>query len=313
MKVLVTGANGFIGRALCEYLTSKQYNVVPAVRQTSSLPNHYLLSIDDDASLNKALDGCKNIVHLAGLAHIMDKRNANLHKAFHAANVEYTTKLAHKAASAGVRRFIFISTVKVNGEYTKPGESFSCKDKPKPEESDEYAISKWRAEQALLKLSRETGLEVVIIRPPLVYGPGVKGNFMSLLNWLEHGVPLPLGSINNQRSLVGLSNLIDLIVTCLDHPVAANQLFLVSDSEDLSTTALLQHLAKALNKPSRLLPFPPSILKLGLNLLGKNNIAQRLLDNLQIDDCKTKDLLTWAPPYSVEEEIQRTVDWYLKL
>lgn len=313
MKILVTGANGFIGRALCEYLTANRYDVLPVVRHTSNIPNEYILNDFDKTSWNKALDGCDSVVHLAGLAHIMDKQNANnSHNAFHSANVSFTKMLADNAVAAGVRRFIFISTVKVNGEYTEPGISFSSNDLPNPKANDEYAISKLKAEQSLQKIAKETGLELVIIRPPLVYGPGVKGNFLSLLKMLDRGLPLPFGAIHNQRSLVGLNNLIDLIITCLNHPAANNQIFFVSDNEDLSTTVLLKRMGKALNKPSRLIPISSNIFKIGLNIIGKKNLSQRLLENLQIDTHQTKELLNWSPPSSVDDELQRTTEWYLK-
>ena len=218
-------------------------------------------------------------------------------------NVEGTLNLARQAADAGVRRFIFISSVKVNGEQTPPGKPFGAEDRPVPE--DAYGISKWEAEQGLQQLAAETGMELVVIRPPLVYGPGVKGNFAAMIRLVEKGIPLPLGAIHNQRTLVALDNLVDLIIRCIDHPAAANQVFLAGDGEDLSTTELLRRLGKAMGRPVRLLPVPESLLVLGATLLGKQAVARRLLGSLQVDISKARDLLGWEPPLSVDEGLRR--------
>jgi nucleoside-diphosphate-sugar epimerase len=310
MKVLVTGANGFIGTPLCKSFSEMQYDVIPVVRRPSAIPNSRILEYNNDAKWMECLEGCDSIVHLAGRAHVMQDPATDPYKAFHVANVEATLKLAYRAVKAGVRRLLFISTIKVNGEYTLPGTRFTPNDVPAPD-NDSYALSKLEAEQALWEVSTKSGLEIVIIRPPLVYGPRVKGNFLSLMHWIEKGLPLPLGAIHNKRSLVGLDNLIDLIITCNDHPSAANQTFLVSDNQDLSTTELLQHLGIALNKPTRLLPLPPLILDWGLTALGKKSIAQRLLSNLQVEITKTEELLSWSPPVSIDEGLRTTVEWYL--
>ena len=208
-----------------------------------------------------------------------------------------------------MKRFIFLSSIKVNGERTISGTRFTSADNTFPK--DAYGISKWEAEQALYEVSARTGLEVVIIRPPLVYGPGVKGNFLSLLGWLNRGIPLPLGAIHNLRSLISIDNLVDLIITCIKHPAAANQTFLVSDDEDLSTTELLRRMSAALDKPARLLLVPSSLLQLCANLLGIKAVAQRLLENLQVDISHTKEVLDWTPPVSVGEGLRRTAKWYL--
>jgi nucleoside-diphosphate-sugar epimerase len=218
-------------------------------------------------------------------------------------NVDGTLNLARQAAAAGVQRFVFISSIKVNGEQTPLGQPFTADDTPAPE--DAYGISKWEAEQGLQQLASETGVEVVIIRPPLVYGPKVRGNFASMISLAEKGLPLPLGAINNQRSLVALDNLVNLIITCIDHPAAANQVFLAGDGKDLSTTELLQGVAKAIGKPSRLISVPASLLMLGATLLGKKAVAQRVLGSLQVDISKARDLLEWEPPISVEEGLKR--------
>jgi UDP-glucose 4-epimerase len=223
--------------------------------------------------------------------------------AFRAVNVEGTLNLARQAAAAGVKRFVFVSSVKVNGEATLPGQPFTADDAPAP--LDAYGISKMEAEQALREIALQTGMEVVIIRPPLVYGPGVKANFAAMMRWLQRGVPLPLGAIHNQRSLVALDNLVDLIVTCLTHPAAANQTFLVSDGEDVSTTELLRRMGRAMGRPARLIPVPVSWLKLAAALVGKRDVAQRLCGSLQVDIEKTRRLLGWTPPLTLDQGLKK--------
>jgi nucleoside-diphosphate-sugar epimerase len=230
---------------------------------------------------------------------------------FRRTNTAGTLNLARQAASVGVRRFIYLSSIKVNGEHTQPNQPFTIIDKYH-QLTEPYALSKQEAEKNLRQLAIETGMEVVIIRPPLVYGAGVKGNFKSMMDWITKGIPLPLGKINNQRSLVALPNLIDLITTCIDHPAAANQTFLVSDGEDLSTTQLLTRLGQALGKPARLLPVPQKLLETALNLIGKKVIAQRLCGNLQIDMTHTCQTLNWTPPVSVDEALYQTAKAYLQ-
>jgi nucleoside-diphosphate-sugar epimerase len=243
------------------------------------------------------------VIHAAARAHIMKDEVADPLAEYRRVNVDGTLNLARQAAAAGVKRFIFISSIKVNGEQTPLGQPFTADDTPAPE--DAYGISKWEAEQGLQQLATETGMEVVIIRPPLVYGPGVKGNFASMIKLVAKGLPFPLGAIHNQRSLVAVDNLVDLIITCIDHPVAANQVFLAGDGQDLSTTELLRGVAKAMGKPARLIPVPSSLLMLGATLLGKKAVAQRLLGSLQVDIAKARNLLGWEPPVSVEEGLER--------
>jgi UDP-glucose 4-epimerase len=228
---------------------------------------------------------------------------------FRLINVEGTLELARQAALSGVRRFIYLSSIKVNGEQTLSGQSFTEQDVPAP--ADSYALSKLEAEESLRDLAKQTGMEVVIIRPPLVYGPGVKANFLNMMCWLHKGMPLPFASINNRRSLVALDNLLDLIVVCLEHPEAANQIFLVSDGDDLSTTELLRRMAHALGKPVRLMPVPVSLLKAGAGLLGRRDMAQRLCGSLQVDISKARTLLGWNPPISVEDGLSRTAQGFL--
>lgn len=233
----------------------------------------------------------------------MDDPSADPLTEFRRVNVEGTLNLARQAAAAGVQRFIFISSIKVNGEETAPGDAFTASDVPAPQ--DPYGLSKFEAEEGLRSLAQQTGMEVVIIRPPLVYGPSVKGNFASMIKLVQKGLPLPLGAIHNKRSLVGIDNLVDLIIRCIDHPAAANQTFLASDGVDLSTTELLRSVVKAMGKPSRLVPVPASLLQTGAGLLGKKAMAQRLLGSLQVDISKTREVLGWEPPYTVEEGLRR--------
>jgi nucleoside-diphosphate-sugar epimerase len=220
-------------------------------------------------------------------------------------NVDGTLNVARHALEVGVKRFLFVSSIKVNGEHTPPGRPFTEEAAPAPE--DPYGISKYEAERELQALCAETGMELVIIRPPLVYGPGVKGNFASMIRLMEKGLPLPLGAVRNKRSLVALDNLVDLIVTCVDSPAAANQVFLAADGQDISTTELLRNVANAMGKPARLLPVPSGLLMLGASLFGKKAVAKRLLGSLQVDISKARELLGWQPPVSVEEGLARAV------
>jgi UDP-glucose 4-epimerase len=315
MNVLVTGSTGFIGRALINQLDIHSFKPLASVRkQTSLFPSHISQVVGGDilpsTVWKETLSNIDVVIHLAARVHIMNDTNTNPLAEFRKVNTEGTLNLARQAASAGVRRFIFLSSIKVNGEASNLNYPFTSKDTYIPR--DPYGLSKYEAEQGLKKTAEETGMEVVIIRPPLVYGPNVKANFLSMMKWLYKGVPLPLGSIHNKRSLVALDNLIDLIITCIKHSAAANQTFLVSDDEDLSTTGLLERMTKALGRKSRLIPIPPRIITLGATLLGKKDIAQRLCSSLQVDISHTKDTLGWKPPFSTDEALQKTADAYLK-
>ena len=256
------------------------------------------------------MKGVNAVVHLAARVHVMQDSAADPLAAFRLTNVQATLNLARQAAAAGVHRFIFVSSVKVNGESTQTGQVFGADDRPHP--VDAYGISKSEAEDGLRALAGESGMEVVIIRPPLVYGPGVKANFAAMMRWLHRGLPLPLGSVHNQRSLVALDNLVDLIAVCLFHPGAVNQTFMASDGEDLSTTRLLKCLGQALGKPARLLAVPPLILTTGAALVGQSHIAKRLCDSLQVDIGKTRSLLGWAPPVSVDVALAQTARAFLE-
>lgn len=309
-SLMVTGASGFIGRALCAELIRRRHPVRAIVRDESKIKDSRCLNIkvaDIDAGTNwvAALQNIDVVVHLAARVHVMHDTEADPLMAFRAVNLEGTCNLARQAAAAGVKRFVFISSVKVNGEATRAGVPFSADDMPAP--LDPYGVSKMEAEQGLRQVAAATGMEVVIIRPPLVYGPGVKANFAALMRAVQRGLPLPLGAVHNLRSLVGLDNLVDLIVTCIAHPQAANQRFLVSDGHDLSTAELVRAMAHAATVSARLLPVPVWALQAGAKLLGKNDEVQRLCGNLQVDISKTRELLGWVPPVSVEEGLRRAM------
>jgi UDP-glucose 4-epimerase len=315
MRVLVTGANGFIGSATCRRLLTDGHDVTGALRRAESfLPERVGRAVvgvlDGKTCWKSALRDVKNVIHLAARVHVLQESTVDSLAAFRLANTETTLNLARQAAASGVRRFVLLSTIKVNGEETVAGRPFTEQDHPSPR--DAYAISKWEAEQGLMKLAAETGMEVVIIRPPLVYGPGVKANFLAMMRGLARGLPLPLGAIHNRRSLVALDNLVDLVTICIDHPAAANQVFLVSDGEDLSTTELLRRIATAMGNPAWLLPISQDVLKTGLKLIGKGDVAQRLCSSLQVDINKVITLLGWNPPRSVDEALAKTVRHFLE-
>jgi nucleoside-diphosphate-sugar epimerase len=309
--VLVTGANGFIGKPLLNIIKKcDRFLAKGVVRRAVDSQDEGLVVplLDGSTDWRSNIGGIDAVVHLAARVHVMEDAAADPLAEFRKVNVEGTLALARQAAEAGVRRFVFLSSIKVNGEQTQTGRPYTPNDSPKP--TDPYGLSKCEAEAGLQRIAERTGMEVVVLRSVLVYGPGVKGNFLSMLRWLRKGLPLPLGAINNVRSLVALDNLVDLIVTCLHHPAAANQTFLVSDGEDLSTTMLLKRIALAMGIKARLIPVPASILQAGARLLGKGDVARRLCGNLQVDITKTRQLLGWSPPVSVADGIVRTVRWF---
>ena len=307
MHFLVTGATGFVGRAVCVEAAARGHRVRGAVRVqapgAARLDSVAVGSIGPDTDWQDALQDIDVVIHLAARVHVMQDHSADPLAAFRYTNVQATLKLARQAAAAGVKRFIFISSVKVIGEKSLPGQPLTADDTPAP--CDPYGVSKMEAEQALRDIASKTGMALVIIRPPLVYGPGVKANFASMMRWLSRGIPLPLGAIDNQRSLVALDNLVDLIMLCCHHPAAANQLFMVSDGEDLSTTGLLQRMGRALGHPARLIAVPPRWLLAGAALVGKAGAISRLCGSLQVDITKTRQLLGWQPPLTVDEGLQR--------
>lgn len=311
MKLLVTGGNGFLGsRVLAALQQQAGLTVAGSVRQAPLGAMDYLVTgcLNGQTDWSTATQGVDCVVHTAARVHVVRDSAADSLAAFRKVNVQGTLNLAQQAATAGVRRFVFISSVKVHGEITALGTPFSADDVLAP--LDAYGISKMEAEQGLRDMAANTGMDVVIIRPPLVYGPGVKANFQTMMRWLSRGIALPLGAIHNQRSLVALDNLVDLIVTCTHHPAAAHQTFLVSDGEDLSTTQLLRRMAQAMGRPARLIPVAPSLLQAGAALLGKPELAQRLCGSLQVDITKTRQLLGWTPPISVEEGLRRAAQGF---
>ncbi len=308
-RILVTGASGFIGGALCSQMLAHGLIVRGITRSIRKFPvgveSMTVGEIDDTTDWQEALTGCSVVVHLAARAHVMAETAENPLAEFRRINMKGTLNLATQAARHGVRRFIFISSIGVNGAETF-ARPFSAGDLAAPHSS--YAVSKHEAELALQALAVETGLEVVIVRPPLVYGPGAPGNFGSLMRWLQRGLPLPLGAIHNQRSLVALDNLVDLIVTCLTHPAAANQTFLVSDGEDVSTTELLRRMGQAMNLPARLIPVPAGLLEQAAALVGKRDMAQRLCGSLQVDIQKTRQLLGWKPLLTLDQGLKKAAE-----
>jgi len=346
-KILVTGATGFIGKALVQAMTKQNFNVIAGIRKQSSSEasildgsidngNYYFkpgaYKIPYASSQNKcctslqaikqvelgdlssvtdhtvALQGVDVVIHLAARAHIMHDTASDPLAEFRKINTTGTLNFAIQAANAGVKRFIFISSIKVNGEMTTNGIPFQVEFPTPP--TDPYALSKYEAEHGLLSLAKNTGMEVVIIRPTLVYGPGVKGNFAVMIKWLLTGIPLPLGMINNQRSFVALDNLVSFIMLCITHPRAANEVFLISDGEDVSTTQLLQKIARAFNKRALLLPIPVICLQLTARLIGQSDKAGRLFNCLQVDSSKASDLLGWHPVISMDQQLKKIAESY---
>jgi len=310
MTILVTGANGFVGSPLCASLSKNGTAVRSAVRTLSSHSDRVeaveVGSLSSKTDWTIPLKSINQVVHLAARVHVMNDQSADPLEEFRKVNVDATIHLAKQAAAAGVKRFIYLSSIKVNGESTELRLPFTADDTPRPQ--DPYGVSKYEAERELRTIAEQTGMEVVIIRPPLVYGPGVKANFASMLQIIQRGVPLPLASVtDNRRSLVALDNLVDLIVTCITHPAAANQIFLVSDDEDVSTAGLLRRIGLALNKPAKLFYVPKLLLQLGATLFNKSEIYQRLCGSLQVDITKTKELLNWKPPLSVDQGLRQVI------
>jgi len=313
-RILVTGGTGWVGSALLKVLRERHPDCLSAVRAQHAHADAdanvvFLGPIDGALAWPAALDDREVVVHLAARVHVMKETASDPLQAFRSVNTEGTLRLARLASEAGVRRFVFVSSIKVNGEFTLPGTPFAPTPAGPP--LDPYGRSKWEAEQGLRLLAAETGMEIVIVRPPLAYGPSVKANFFTLMQTVSRGIPLPLACVTkNRRSLVALDNLVDLLITCIDHPAAANQTFLVSDGEDLSTADLLHRLGLAMGHSARLWPVPTGLLWASAQLLGKGDMARRLLGNLQVDIDHTRRTLGWRPPISVDEGLRRTAEGF---
>jgi len=307
-QVLVTGANGFIGRRLVQVLSAHGYIVRRCTRNFSEDSDVAVGEIGPDTDWSTAIAGISTVIHLAGRAHILNETISDPLEEFRRINVDGSLSIARQAEAAGAKRFIFISSIGVNGNQNIS--PFTEDDIPRPQEF--YALSKLEAEEGLRRIAESSCMEVVIIRPPLVYGPGAPGNFKRLIQAVVKGVPLPLGSVNNRRSFVALDNLVDLILTCIDHPSAANQTFLVADGEDLSTSELLRRIADAFGKTVLLFPTPVWLLKVAATLAGKQNIIRSLCGSLQIDISKSRELLNWEPPMSVDRALKITAQEFLQ-
>ena len=339
-NILVTGATGFIGRPLCARLLAEiggttvvrgleglrvggggaaglvrgaVWRDETATGLSEGIETVLINSIGPDTDWSRALAGIDTVIHLAARVHVMDEAGQRLGgegplEAYRRVNVAGTEKLVRMAATVGVKRLVFLSSVKVHGEETAT--RYTEQDLPSP--LDPYGVSKLEAEEIMRKIAGETGLEVVIIRPPLVYGPGVKANFYRLMGIVARGVPLPFGSIDNARSLIYLGNLIDAIVLCSTHPLAAGRTFLIRDGEDLSTPELIRRIAVALGQPARLFPFPLGLMRSAGKLTGRGSAIDRLLGSLAVDDSKIRTELGWEPPFTITDGLKKTAEWYIR-
>ncbi|MGD0635438.1 MAG: NAD-dependent epimerase/dehydratase family protein [Beijerinckiaceae bacterium] len=306
----MTGANGFVGRAALRAILEAGHEPVPLVRRPCALPGESLVGdLSATTDWRAALAGCHSVIHLAARVHVMKDGAMDPLALYRQVNRDGAIRLAQEAQACGVKRMVFVSTAKVLGEFSPAGRPFLENDRLAP--ADPYAVAKAEAETALAGLARESGLELAIVRPPLVYGPGVGANFRSMMTWVRRGVPLPLGALDNRRSLVGVRNLADLLVRCCLHPAAAGGIFHATDHEDVSTADLLRRLAREMGRPSRLTPAPPALLNYVLRICGAGAIAQRLCADFQLDCARTMTNLDWRPPATLDEELQRTVQAFL--
>ncbi len=315
MNVLITGANGFVGRALFVSLFDQnKFIVTGSVRSSSGNSSDdpqfvEVGNIDGDTRWQTALKNVDVVIHTAARVHVMHDNVADPLAQFRRVNVAGSMNLARQSVAAGVKRFVYLSSIKVNGESTILGKPYTADDQPQP--LDPYGISKAEAEQELRSLTEVSAMDLVIIRPPLVYGPGVKANFLSMMHWLWRGVPLPFALTRNKRSFVALGNLIDMITICIESPAASNKTFLVSDGDDLSTSELLWAMGQALSKPARLFPVPIGLMSVGARIIGRPAIAQRLFESLQVDISATCQALNWSPPLSVSAAMKETADDFI--
>jgi len=316
-RILVTGANGFVGSALSRQLQDAGYFVLGSVRDQAGLPDGTAASnnlewvvLHDRSTENEithALQGVRAIVHLAARVHVMTDHASDPLHAFRQVNLVWTDRLARAAASQGVRRFVYLSSIKVNGEQSVA--PFTEQDHPNPQ--DPYGVSKWEAEQALVRVSTQTGMETVIVRSPLVYGPGVGGNFLQLLQIVQRGIPLPLASVHNRRSLIYRGNLVDALTRCVRDMRAAGRTYLVSDGEDLSTPSLVRRLGRTMGVTVRLWPFPAPALRWIGQVVGKEAVIERLVGSLQVDPSKIRRELDWSPPYNIDSGFMDTAAWFM--
>ena len=316
MNMLITGANGFVGRALVSHFAAKEAMSVRAAVRALSSPFQPPVDVRDNLDLDgadwsSALRNMDVVIHCAARVHVRNDSAMDAIAEFRKINTDGTIRLARQAAEAGVKRLIYLSTVKVNGHSTTHRAPFSAHDIPSP--VDAYGMSKMEAETGLLELAKKTGLDIVIIRPPLVYGPGVKANFLSLMRLINWSIPLPFGKTDNKRSFVAIDNLVDLVETCCVHPCASNQIFMVSDGHDVSTTHLIRMIGQALRRTTRLLSVPPDLMYRAARLMGKEDMADRLIGSLQVDISKNKHVLNWNPPIKMETALQRTADMFHKI
>jgi nucleoside-diphosphate-sugar epimerase len=309
--ILITGANGFVGRGLCAALERRGQRVRRALRgagpPASAADSVAVGNIDGITDWGSALRGIGTVIHLAARTHLVNEKGRAVLAAYREINVGGTRRLAEAALAADVRRFVFLSSIKVNGEATQTV-AFTEGNDPRPK--DAYGISKWEAEQALWEIAQKSGMEAVVLRAPLVYGPGVKGNFLRLMQLVGRQAPLPLGSVRNLRSLVYLDNLVDAIIACAEAPLAAGKTYLVSDGEDVSTPDLVRRLAASMVVKSRLLPCPVALLKLGAALVGKSAEIARLTGSLQVDSSLIRRELGWRPRFTLEQGLEETARWY---
>lgn len=312
MKLLITGGNGFVGRLLCAEAFRRGHAVRAAIRSAGVLPDNIEVAvvgpIDAGTDWADALRGVDVVVHLAARVHVMKEAAADPLAEFLKTNLHGTVNLARQAVQAGVKRLVYVSSIGVNGNRTDGVQVFSERDTPHPHNA--YAVSKWQAEQALQDIARDTGLETVIVRPPLVYGPAAKGNFPRLLAAIDKGLPLPLAGAHNARSMVYVGNLADALLACAVHPAAAGKTYLVRDGEDVSTALLVERIAAALGRESRTFYLPPVLLRVASSVLGRADQIDSLFGSLRISDAKLRRELGWVPPYTLEQGLRATADWY---
>ena len=309
-RVLVTGANGFIGSHLCPLLVEHGWEVRKAVRHAREADEISVGAIDGRTDWQAALDGCEGVIHLAGRAHVLREGKEDPTQVFHRINVEGVRNLAKQAVRANVGRFVHVSSIGVRGDETASNQPFNEEDPPKP--TSLYALSKWQGEQALHEATKGTALETVVIRPPLVYGPGVKANFYRLMQLATCGLPIPLKSVKNARDIIFIGNLAHAIARCLEQPEAVNQTFVVCDGVHLSTPQLLREIARMAGKRCILFPFPVDCLRWMLKKMGKGNEIRKISGSLQVDDRKIRRVLGWTPLYSHHDGLRETVQWFMR-